>query len=86
MNDVEKQLRVSFEKISPKEGDVVVMRFPHGSTSEERAYLAEMLAQMNDRGVFPGDVAILILPEGYNLELLSDEQMQEFGWMRKLSS
>lgn len=84
--EVKDQLRISFQKLSPNEGDVIVMRFPKGSSSEERGYLAEMLAQLNDQKLLPPNIAILILPEGYNLEVLSNDQMNSLGWERKLSS
>lgn len=84
--EVQDQLRVSFQKLSPVEGDIIVMRFPKGSSSEERGYLAEMLSQLNDQNLLPPNVAILILPEGYNLEVLQKDQMSALGWERKLSS
>jgi len=84
--EIKNDLRVSFQKLSPKEGDIVVMRFPQGSSSEERVFLAETLSQLNDQGVLPESVAILILPEGYNIEALSEDQMNSFGWTRKLAS
>lgn len=84
--EIKNNLRVSFQKLSPQEGDVIVMRFPVGSSPSDRGYLAEMLSQMKEQDFLPPEVAIIMLPEGYNIEVLSEEQMGNFGWMRKLSS
>lgn len=85
-DEIKSNLRISFQKMSPKEGDIIVMRFPNGSTVEERNYIADMLSQLDSTQLLPANVAIMILPDGYNLEVLSKEQMNALGWERKLVS
>lgn len=80
-------LRVAFQKLRPQKGDLIVMRFPNGSTPEQRFHLADVIKQLDlEQRVLPEGVGLILLPEGYDLESIDSNKMKELGWVRSLSS
>lgn len=71
-------LDLSLEKLSPKPGDVVVIRLPKGTP-----HYGELISSMHflvDK--LPPGVSAIVAQEGVSLEVVSEEQMLELGWVR----
>jgi hypothetical protein len=70
-------LRVQVEKLSPKEGDIVVMTLP---SRDNYHAMREYLAREFPR-TFP-DLAFVILCEGQTLDCVPEETLRDMGWQR----
>lgn len=76
-NDMQWRDRISlaFKRLSPKEGDTMVVSFPPDIAHEQM----EMVAVALNEEVSDG-VTVLCLREGMTVELLSEKDMNALGW------
>lgn len=68
------EIPVSVEKLSPKAGDIIVLRHPAGLPETAMKYLHETGRQVAD-GL--DDVRVLLLPEGFDMQVASKDEIRE---------
>ena len=70
------------EKLSPKPGDVLVIRYSSHLLIEE---VEERAMNLRDDLIESGHdgVQVMLLPEYLSLDKVSEERMEELGWQRK---
>ena len=74
------QAKIAFQKLSPKEGDVVAVMFPADIAHEQMALVAQMLQPLTEET----GCSIVCLREGIQLHQIPEEKMNELGWFRKV--
>jgi hypothetical protein len=75
---MENELEIEVSKLSPIEGDLVVLTVPDNLTVEELSYLQQTMEQMSV------PCKVLILPASIKIQNVSDKQMEELGWKKIL--
>lgn len=75
--NVYNQAQVAFQRLSPKEGDIIAVYFPDDIHPQQMALVAEEIQHH-----VPDGVAVACLRKGVQMELLDERQMEELGWVR----
>lgn len=70
--------RLAFQKLSPKSGDLIFIKFPDDIAHEQMSLFARGLQQH-----IPKDVLVMCAHHGAEIEQISEEQMNRMGWYRK---
>ena len=68
---------IAFEKLSPRNGDTMVISFPADIDPDQ---MVEFGIEMDS--VIPEGVTVLCLRGGMTVELLSEENMNSVGWYK----
>lgn len=71
------KLSLAFKRLSPKDGDTMVVNFPPDIAHEQMVEVADALNEQ-----ITGNVTVLCLREGMTVELLSEEDMNAVGWYK----
>ncbi len=80
MNDVKdwrEQISLTFQRLSPKSGDVVVVNFPPDIIHER---MVEIYEPLNDE--LSDGITVLCMRSGMTVEMLSEEAMNTIGWYK----
>ena len=72
------QAQVAFKKLSPKEGDTIAVSFPKDMAMEQIYSVVTYLQQLAEEF----SCAIIILGQGVELNVISEEEMAKHGWVR----
>ena len=68
---------IAFEKLSPREGDTIVISFPADIDPNQ---MVEFGVEMD--GVMTAGVTVLCMRAGMTVELLSEKDMNSVGWYK----
>lgn len=71
------RISLAFKRLSPKDGDTMVVSFPPDVVHEQMVAVADELNEQISDGV-----TVLCLREGMTVELLSEEDMNALGWYK----
>lgn len=72
------QARVAFQKLCPNEGDTITVSFPKDMPMEQIYTTVTYLQQLAE----DFSCAVMILGQGVEVSVLSEEDMAKFGWVR----
>ncbi len=72
------QAKVAFEKLSPHAGDTLTVSFPTYMALEQIHSVVTYLQQLAEEF----DCAVMILGQGVEVSILSEEEMATHGWVR----
>lgn len=68
---------LAFQKLSPHEGDIIVITFPDDIQPQQMQLFAEQLQPQ-----IPDDVTILCARAGVTIESLPELEMNNLGWYK----
>ena len=68
---------IAFEKLSPRDGDTMVISFPADIDPNQ---MIEFGYEMDS--IIPEGVTVLCMRAGMTVELLSEEEMNSVGWYK----
>lgn len=76
-----KKVQIQMQKLSPTNGDVLVITLPPETLADEAQYFAEGLKKelLNDV-----QVAILITRNNTKVDMISEEQLNQMGYFRNV--
>ena len=72
------QARLSFQRLSPKKGEIVVVTFPADMSMQQIHATVTFLSQLGDEF----GCAVICLGQGVTMEVQSEEEMNALGWYR----
>lgn len=72
------QARVSFRRLSPKEGDTITVSFPEDMSMEQIYSTVTYLQQLAEEF----SCAVIILGQGVDISVMNEEEMAKHGWVR----
>lgn len=72
---------VRVKKLSPKEGDTILVRF---DSSASAVLIGDIRRLLYD--ALPKSTQVIFLRDGFTIETLSEAKMEELGWIRKPKS
>lgn len=72
------QAKVAFQKLSPKKGDTITVSFPKDMPMEQIYSTVTYLQQIAEEF----SCAVMILGQGVEVNVLSEEEMAAHGWVR----
>jgi len=76
-----KDARIQLKKLSLKQGDVLLFRGPPFPSRELMEHIAEDLKKSGVKGI-----TLLVLPRSTPVELISEDDMHQLGWVRRKPS
>ena len=71
-----KQARLAFQKVSPKPGEVVAVTVPADMSAIQVTAMMDILQQLTEEL----DCKAMVLSQGAQLTLVSEESMNQMGW------
>jgi len=72
------QARAAFIKLQPKKNDIIVVNLPHDIMYEQMRALAPVIEQIREEF----DCTVLIVTDGIEISVLSEEEMSKHGWYK----
>ena len=72
------QAKIAFQKISPNPGEIIAVTFPEDMSYTQIQTTVAYLQQLADEH----QCGVMLLTQGTQIEILSDNQMAELGWQR----
>ena len=72
------QAKVAFEKLTPNPGDTITVSFPKDMAMEQIHTVVTYLQQLAEEF----NCAVMILGQGVQVSVLSEEDMAAHGWVR----
>ncbi len=79
--DVREAMR-NMEKLSLKEGDLVVVKCPPNSRGATNWLLGDALAEAAEQLNLKGKIVFLLVPDDFSFEVASEEDLERFGLYR----
>lgn len=70
--------QIAFQKLSPKQGDVILVRMPDDVAYEQMYAVAQMLTPLKEK--FGCDV--VMTTDAIDVEMFTENAMNELGWYR----
>lgn len=80
-NTPQETLKMQVEKLTPKDGDTIVLKLSILSTDNDLENALDELDKLMTK--MDVDVHAIVIREDENLECLSEEKMAKRGWVRK---
>ena len=68
---------IAFEKLTPRDGDIILIHFPDDIHPAQMVEFSEQLQPM-----IPEDVIVLSVRKGMTVNQISEIEMNKLGWYR----
>lgn len=72
------QARIGFQKLSPTKNDIIAIKFPSDMSLQQVYQTVSYLSQIGDEF----GCAVIALGQGVDIQVMTDEEMNELGWQR----
>lgn len=76
-------LTLQIEKLSPKNGDVIVLKYP-ADTQGNRIDFRHSLEDLSQRLQAPNrpDLVVMLVEDLWEIRNIDEEEMKRFGWIK----
>ena len=73
--EIYKKAQIAFKKLSPKDGDIVVIKFPDNIHPQQMETFAEHMD-----GIIPEGVTIFCTRSAVEIDCLPKQELNDLGW------